>query len=104
MHPLLGLLIPSTTGGDNVQMGIVLAIAAVGLDDHDVAALEGATTDPAKDIIQTADATAHERTQHRFRLLIKRFPEYLRHGQDDMTVDDALMQHLADLADPVVDV
>ena len=85
-------------------MRIVLPIAAMGLDDHDVAALEGAATDPAIDIIQTADATAHEWTQHRLRLLIKRFPEYRRHGQDDMTVDDALMEHLTDLADPGVDV
>ena len=59
---------------------------------------------PDLDSIQTADATAHERTQHRLRLLIKRLPESLRHGQDDMPVDDALMQHLADLADPAVDV
>ena len=71
VHPLLGLRIPSSTGGDDVQMGIVLAIAAMGLDNHDAAALEGAATDSAKDIIQTADATAHERTQYRFRLLIK---------------------------------
>ena len=104
VHPLLGLSIPSPTGGDDVQMGIILAIAAMGLDDQNVAALEGAATDPAIDIIQTADATAHEWTQHRLRLLIKRFPEYLRHGQHDMPVDDTLMQHLADLADPVVDV
>ena len=103
-HPLFGLLIPSTTGGDEVQMGILLAMAAMGLDNHDGAALEGAATDPALDIIQTADAAAQERTQHRLRPLIKRFPEYLRHGQDDMPGDNACMKHLADLADPIVDV
>src|SRR6478672_23086 len=104
MHPLLGLLIPSPTGGDDVQRGIVLAMTAMGLDDQDGAAREGAATDPALDIIHTADATAHEWTQHRLRLLIKRFPAYLRHGQDDMTGDDALMEHLTALADPGVDV
>jgi hypothetical protein len=31
-------------------MGIVLAITAMRLDDHDVAALEGAATDPAEAI------------------------------------------------------
>ena len=51
---------------------MLLAIAAMRLDDHDVAALEGAATDPAEAIIQTPDPTAHERTQHGFGLLIKR--------------------------------
>jgi DNA polymerase family A len=104
VDPLLGLLIPSATGGDDVQMGIVLAITAMGLDDHDITTLESAATDPAIDSIQTAHTTAHKRTQHRLCPLIKRFPEYRRHGQDDMTVDDALMEHLTDLADPGVDV
>jgi hypothetical protein len=104
MDPLLRLLIPAATGGDDVQMGIVLPIAAMSLDDDDVAAFEGSATDPAKDIIQAPHPTTHKRTQHRLGLLIKRFPEDLRHGQDDMAVDDALMQHLADLADPVVNV
>src|SRR5215831_10036039 len=104
MDPLLGLLSPSTTGGDEVQMGIVLAIAAMGLDDDDVTAFEVLAADPAEDVIQAPHPTAHERTQHRWRLLIKSVPQNLRHGEDDMTVDDALMQHLADLADPVVDV
>jgi len=74
------------------------------VEDRDGAALERLATDTAEDIIQTSDATAHARTQHIFGLLIKRLPEYLRHGQHDMAIDHALMQHLADLADPVVDV
>ena len=102
MHPLLGLLIPSTTGGDDVQMGIVLAITAMGLDDDDVTAFEVRAADPAEDVIQAPHPTAHEWTQHRLRLLIKRFPQYLRHGEDDMPVDDAFMEHLAHLTDPGV--
>ena len=51
MHPLAGLAIPSTTGGNNMQMGIVLPIASVGLDDHDVPPLESTATDPGEDII-----------------------------------------------------
>ena len=77
----------------------VLAMTAMGLDNHDGAAREDAATDPALDIIQTADATAHERTQHVFRLLIKRVSQHRGHGQDDMAIDHALMQHRADLAD-----
>jgi hypothetical protein len=63
MHPLSRLPIPAATGGDDVQMGVVLAIAAMGLDDDDVPACEILATDPAKDIIQTPDPTAHERAQ-----------------------------------------
>src|SRR6266849_6161812 len=104
MHPLAGLAIPSATGGNDVQMGVIPSVAAMCLDNDDIAALESTATDPAEDVIQTPHPTAHERTQHRLRLLIKRFPEYLRHGQDDMTVDDALVEHPAHLADPVVDI
>jgi hypothetical protein len=85
-------------------MSMILAIAAMGLDDDDVTAFEVLAADPAEDVIQAPHPTAYARTQHRLRLLIKRVPPYLRHGEDDMPVDDALMQHLADLADPVVDV
>src|SRR6266704_595387 len=104
MHPLLCLLIPSATGGNAMQMRIVLPIAAMGLDNHDVAPLEIVAADPAIEIVQTADATAHKRTQHVVRLLIKRFPEHLGHSQDDMAIDDALVEHPDHLADPVVDV
>src|SRR5712691_11140555 len=88
MVPLAGWRIPAATRRDHVQMRVVPPIAAMRLDDHNVAALESAATDPAEDVIQAPHPTAHERTKHRLRLLIKRFPEYLRHGQDDMTVDD----------------
>src|SRR5437762_1090392 len=65
VHPLLGPLSPSTTGGDDVQMGIVLAIAAMGVDGHNVTALQGAATDPAIDLIESAGPRAHGWTQHR---------------------------------------
>src|SRR5215510_11618490 len=52
MDPLLRLVIPSATGGKEVQMGVILPIAPMGLDDHDVAAFEGSATYPAIDIVQ----------------------------------------------------
>src|SRR5215470_5825146 len=52
MDPWLRLLIPAATGGDDVQMGVVLPITAMRLDDDDVAAFEGSATDPTEDIIQ----------------------------------------------------
>ena len=83
-------------------MLMILAITAMGLDDDDVTAFEVLAADPAEDVIQAPHPTAHEGTQHRLRLLIKRFPQYLRHGEDDMPVDDAFMEHLAHLTDPGV--
>src|SRR5882724_2607247 len=104
MRPLLSLLIPPPTRGDDVQMGVVLATATMGLNHHDVATSERLTTHPAKAIIQTSHPTSHQRTQQVFRLSVKRRPEHLGHGQDNMAIDDPLMQHPADLAHPVVDV
>jgi len=63
MDPLPRLLIPSTTGSHAVQMGVVLPITAMRLDDHDGTALEDAATDTTEDIVQAPDPTAHERTQ-----------------------------------------
>jgi hypothetical protein len=74
MSPRSGLLSPSATGGDDGPMGGGLAMAAMGLEDHDIAACEGCATDPAQDIVHTLDPTAHERTQDSLRRLITRVP------------------------------
>jgi hypothetical protein len=57
-----------------MQMRVVLPITAMGLDDDDVTAREGLTTNPAKEIIQTSDPTAHEAAQQPASVLIKRRP------------------------------
>jgi len=72
MAPLLGRGILSTTGRNDMQMRVVLAIAPMRLDDHDGTALQAVTTAPAEPIIQTLDATAHEGTQQRTGVLITR--------------------------------
>jgi hypothetical protein len=64
MTSLAGLQLPAAARRNHVEMRVVLPIAAMRLDDDDVAALEGATLNEAEDIIQTAEATAYERTQH----------------------------------------
>src|SRR5438552_246622 len=89
MDPLLRLWLPAATRRNAMPMRIGVSIPAVGLDHDDIAALQGTATDPAEDIIQAPHPTTPEWTQHRLGLLIKRFPEDLRHGQDDMAVDDA---------------
>src|SRR5262252_5169748 len=45
MDPLFALGIPTATGGDARQMRTVLAMAAMGLDDHDRAAFAWLATD-----------------------------------------------------------
>src|SRR5262249_61190512 len=84
------------------QTEIILPVAAMGQNNEDIPALEVLSADPAEDVIQAPYPTAHEWSQHRLGLLIKRFSQYLRHGEDDMPVDDAFMEHLAHLTDPVV--
>src|SRR5215470_8473576 len=102
VDPLLRLWNPAATRGNDMQMRIVVPIPSVGLDHDDIAALQGPATDPAKDLIQASHSTTHERTQHHCGLPIKRLSEHLRHRQDKMAVDDAFMEHLAHLTDPVV--
>lgn len=104
MHPLLALRIPSPTRGDDRQMRIVVAIAAMRLHDHNVAALEGFAADLAKEIIQALDTALHEGTEQHVGVLIKRGPSYIRYGQDNMAIDHPFMQHLADLSDPIINI
>jgi len=93
----------SPTGANDVQMGVVLTIAAMGLHHHGVATCERPTTETTKDSIETAHATWHEGTQQYVCVAIKACPSHRRHGQDNVAIDHALMQHLADLSDPIVD-
>ena len=74
MYPLLSLRIPSPTGGDDVQVRIVLAIAPMGLDDHNITTFECLATDRTKEVISTLYPALHARTSHLVRVLIKRFP------------------------------
>jgi hypothetical protein len=104
MSPLLSLRSPSPPGGDDVQVRMVLAMAPMGLDDHHGTACEGRATDRPKEVISTLHPAWPARTQHRVRVLIKRLPPYLRHGQHHMTLADALMPPLTALADPIVDI
>lgn len=85
-------------------MRIVLATATVSLNYHDIAPFERLTTHPAEEVIQTANPTAHQLTQQRLRMLIKGFAEHLGHRQHNMAVDHPVMEHLADLTDPIIDV
>jgi hypothetical protein len=104
MHPLVCLRIPSTAGRNDMQMRVVLAITPMGLDHDDIAALEGLATHRTKEIVQALHPTLHEWTEQRFGMLIKWCSQDIRHGEDNMPIDDPVMEHLTNLSDPMVDI
>ena len=85
-------------------MGVVVTIAAMGVDHHDVATLERLAPDLTIEIIQALHPAAHQRAQHDLGVVVKGRAEHRWHRQDDVPVDHALMEDLAHLADPVIDV
>src|SRR5262245_33985786 len=103
MHPLVCLRIPSTAGCNDMQMRVVLAITPMGLDHDDIAALEGLATHRTKEILQALHPTLHAWTEQRFGMLIKWCSQDIRHGEDNMPIDDPVMEHLTNLSDPMVD-
>src|SRR5438128_9234147 len=104
MHPLVCLRIPSTTGRNDRQRRIVLAMTPMRLDHDDIAALEGLAAHCTQEIVQAFHPTRHERTEQRFGMLIKWCAQDLRHGEDNMPIDDPVMEHLPNLSDPIVDI
>ena len=85
-------------------MGVVLTIAAMRVDHRDVATLERLAPDLTIEIIQALHPAAHQRAQHDRGVLVEGRAEHRRDRQDDVPVDHALMEDLAHLADPVIDV
>src|SRR5438067_9424060 len=69
MHPLLGLLIPSSARRNAMQRRVVLAISSMGLDHDNVTALEGLATHRAKEIVQALHPTLHSVAERSFPLL-----------------------------------
>src|SRR5438034_7447989 len=104
MHPLVCLRIPSTAGRNDRQRRVVLAMTPMGLDHDDRAALKGLATHRTKEIVQAFHPTRHERTEPRFGMLIKWCAQDLRHGEDNMPIDDPVMEYLTHLSDPIVDI
>src|SRR5438128_11464080 len=71
MLPTRSLGIISPTGGEQMQMGVVLPIAPMGVEHRDVTPSECLAPDGAVEIIQALPPTAHERAQHDRRVLVK---------------------------------
>ena len=72
--------------------------------DDDVAAFEGVAAELTIEIIETLDAASHEGAQQDARVVIERVAQHGGDGEDGVAIDDALLEHLADLAHPVIDV
>lgn len=100
--PLTGLRLPTATRRDHGPRRVVPPLAARCLDNHHGGALENAAPAPAEDVSPTPPSPAPARPQHHWRPLRTRCPESRRHGQDEMTVHDALVEPPASLAAPVV--
>src|SRR5439155_21427956 len=90
-------------GGEQMEMGVVVTIAAMCVDHHDVATLQRLAPDLTIEIIQALHPAAPQHAQHDFSVVVKGRAEHGRHRQDDVPVDHALMEDLAHLADPVID-
>src|SRR5215510_11897761 len=104
MLPAFARAIIPPTGSNHMQMGMVLAIAPMGVEHGNVATSERLAPDVTIEVIQALCPTAHERTQHDCCVLVKGRAEHCRDRQNDVPIDDALMESLAHLTDPVVDV
>src|SRR5712691_7098164 len=102
MLPARSLGIIAPTGGEQMQMGMVLAIAPMRVEHRDIATLERLAPDGAVEIIQALRPAAHERAQHDGGILVERREEHRGYRQYYMPIDHALVQDLAHLADPVV--
>src|SRR5262245_37506588 len=83
-------------------MRMVLPMAAMRVEDRDAAPLERFPLDGAVEIVEAWRTAAYERPPHDRCGLVKGGAEHRRHSQDDMPIDNAFVEHPADLADPVV--
>ena len=102
MLPARSLRIIAPTGGEQMQMRMVLAIAPMGVGHHNVASPEGLAPDLTIEIIQTLHPAAHQRAQHDRSIVIEGGAEHGRGRQDDVAINHPLVEHGTHLADPVV--
>src|SRR5216683_3662513 len=102
VFPALSLLIIAPTGGDQMPMGMVVTIAPMGMDHHDVAPLEPLAPDLAIKIIQALHPTPHQGAQQDRGVVVEGRAEHRRDRQDDVPIDHSLVEHRAHLADPVI--
>ena len=84
MLPARSLGIIPSAGGDQMQMGMVLPIAAMRVEHRDGAPLEGLPPDGAGEIVEALRPAAHQRAQHDRRILVKGGAEHRWHRENDV--------------------
>jgi hypothetical protein len=97
-QPAWSWLLPAATGGEEVPMGMVLAMAAMGWEDPDRAAREGAATAPAAAILHALAATAHASAPQDGGMGREGGASQGGYGQDAGPIEDPLMQPVPHLA------
>src|SRR4249920_643461 len=102
MLPARALTIQAPTGGEQMQVRVILPIAPMSMEHRNVTTSECLAPDRAVEVIQASCPTAHEGTQHDRRVLVEGRAEHRGHRQDDVPIDEPLMEDLTHLADPVV--
>ena len=102
MHPALGLWVPAPTGGDEMQMGVVLAIASMRVQHDNIAAFEPLAAELAIEIVQTLHPASHKSAQQNIGIVVEGGAQHGGDGENRVAIDDAAVEHLTDLADPVV--
>jgi hypothetical protein len=86
-----------------MEMGMVLPIAPMRMEHHNIAPSERLAPDGAIESIQALRPTAHEGAQHVSSVLVEGRAEHRWHRQDDMPINHPRVEDPADLAAPVVD-
>ena len=102
MFPTLSRAIIAPTGGEQMQMGVVLSGASMGVEDYNIAPFERLTFDGAVEIIEALHPAAHEGAQDDRGILVEDRTEHRGDREDDVTIDHPRVQHFADLTDPVI--
>src|SRR4029453_6447581 len=91
MLPALSLAIVAPTGGDQMQMGMVLAIAAMRVEHRNIPSPEGLAPDVAIEVIQALHPAAHQCAQQERSVAVEGEAEHGRDGEDDMPIDHPLV-------------
>jgi hypothetical protein len=103
MLPARALGIIPPTGGEQMQVRVVLPITPMGMAYRNVAPPECLAPDFTLEIIQALRPAAHGRAQHDRRVLVDGCAEHRWDRQDEMPLDAPRVEGLASLTHPVVD-
>jgi hypothetical protein len=99
VFPALPLAIIAPTGGDQMQMGMVVTMTAMGVDHDDISTRERRAPDLAIKIIQALHPAPHQCAQHDRGVVRESGTEHGWDCENDVARDHALVEHGAPLAD-----